>query len=115
MSAARLDRAAAGVEPAAAVILEPVQGEGGFLPMPTEFIQGVHAICQEHGILYISDEVQAGMGRTGRFLAIEHDGERMVAMFRGNPRNRDNTRIVGHNVIKSRFATERATWCILHT
>ena len=58
----------------AAVILEPVQGEGGFLPMPKEFIQGVHAICQEHGILYISDEVQAGMGRTGTPSAIEHYG-----------------------------------------
>jgi len=58
----------------AAIILEPVQGEGGFVPMPAEFIQGVHEICQEHGILYISDEVQAGMGRTGTPSAIEHFG-----------------------------------------
>ena len=58
----------------AAVILEPVQGEGGFLAMPTEFIHGIHAICQEHGILYISDEVQSGMGRTGTPSAIEHHG-----------------------------------------
>ena len=58
----------------AAIILEPVQGEGGFLPMPAEFIHGVHEICQEHGILYISDEVQAGMGRTGTPSAIEHFG-----------------------------------------
>ena len=58
----------------AAVILEPVQGEGGFLPMPSEFIHGVHALCQEHGIIYISDEVQAGMGRTGTPSAIEHHG-----------------------------------------
>ncbi len=58
----------------AAVILEPVQGEGGFLPMSTEFIQGIYAICQENGILYISDEVQSGMGRTGTPSAIEHHG-----------------------------------------
>ena len=58
----------------AAVIYEPVQGEGGFLPAPEEFVKGVHAICQEHGILYISDEVQSGMGRTGTPSAIEHFG-----------------------------------------
>jgi 4-aminobutyrate aminotransferase len=58
----------------AAVILEPVQGEGGFLPVPEDFLRGVHAICREHGILYISDEVQAGMCRTGTPSAIEHYG-----------------------------------------
>lgn len=58
----------------AAVIYEPVQGEGGFLPAPDGFIQGLFEICQEHGILYISDEVQAGMGRTGTPSAIEHYG-----------------------------------------
>ena len=58
----------------AAVIYEPVQGEGGFLPAPDGFIQGVYEICREHGILYISDEVQAGMGRTGTPSAIEHYG-----------------------------------------
>ncbi len=58
----------------AAVIYEPVQGEGGFLPAPAGFIEGVYALCQEHGILYIDDEVQAGMGRTGTPSAIEHCG-----------------------------------------
>ena len=58
----------------AAVIYEPVQGEGGFLPAPAGFIQGVFELCQEHGILYIDDEVQSGMGRTGTPSAIEHYG-----------------------------------------
>lgn len=58
----------------AAVIYEPVQGEGGFLPAPDGFIEAVYEICREHGILYISDEVQSGMGRTGTPSAIEHYG-----------------------------------------
>ncbi|HYX84236.1 MAG TPA: aspartate aminotransferase family protein [Gaiellales bacterium] len=64
------------VDPAsvACVILEPVQGEGGFTVMPPEFIQGLKARCEAHGILYIDDEVQAGMGRTGTLWAIEHSG-----------------------------------------
>jgi 4-aminobutyrate aminotransferase/(S)-3-amino-2-methylpropionate transaminase len=64
------------IEPAsvACVILEPIQGEGGFTVMPAEFIQGLKARCEEHGILYIDDEVQAGMGRTGTLWGIEHSG-----------------------------------------
>jgi 4-aminobutyrate aminotransferase len=66
----------AAVDPAsvACVILEPIQGEGGFTVMPAEFIQGLKARCEEHGILYIDDEVQAGMGRTGTLWGIEHSG-----------------------------------------
>jgi 4-aminobutyrate aminotransferase/(S)-3-amino-2-methylpropionate transaminase len=56
----------------ACMILEPVQGEGGFTVMPAEFIQGLKALCEQHGIVYISDEVQSGMGRTGKLWAIEH-------------------------------------------
>ena len=56
------------------MILEPVQGEGGFTVMPAEFIQGLKALCEQHGIVYISDEVQSGMGRTGKLWAIEHSG-----------------------------------------
>ena len=56
----------------ACVILEPVQGEGGFTVMPKEFIQGLKALCEQHGIVYIDDEVQSGMGRTGTLWAIEH-------------------------------------------
>jgi 4-aminobutyrate aminotransferase/(S)-3-amino-2-methylpropionate transaminase len=64
------------VDPAsvACVILEPVQGEGGFTVMPPEFIQGLKERCEGHGILYVDDEVQAGMGRTGTLWGIEHSG-----------------------------------------
>jgi 4-aminobutyrate aminotransferase/(S)-3-amino-2-methylpropionate transaminase len=58
----------------ACMILEPVQGEGGFTVMPAEFIQGLKALCEQHGIVYISDEVQSGMGRTGKLWGIEHSG-----------------------------------------
>ena len=62
------------VDPAtvACVVLEPVQGEGGFIPMPPDFPARLAAVCAEHGILYVDDEVQSGVGRTGRFWAIEH-------------------------------------------
>jgi 4-aminobutyrate aminotransferase/(S)-3-amino-2-methylpropionate transaminase len=58
----------------ACVVLEPVQGEGGFIPMPPEFVQALRATCDEHGILYVDDEVQAGCGRTGTMWAIEQLG-----------------------------------------
>jgi len=62
------------VDPAsvACVVLEPVQGEGGFLPMPADYMQRLLEICREHGILYVDDEVQSGVGRTGKMWAIEH-------------------------------------------
>ena len=53
-------------------MLEPVQGEGGFIPMPHDFPAELLAVCREHGILYVDDEVQSGVGRTGRVWAIEH-------------------------------------------
>jgi 4-aminobutyrate aminotransferase/(S)-3-amino-2-methylpropionate transaminase len=56
----------------ACIVLEPVQGEGGFIPMPPDFPAKLQAICDRHGILYVDDEVQAGMGRTGPVWAIEH-------------------------------------------
>jgi 4-aminobutyrate aminotransferase/(S)-3-amino-2-methylpropionate transaminase len=58
----------------ACVVLEPVQGEGGFIPMPPEFVQALRRICDEHGILYVDDEVQSGCGRTGTLWAIEQLG-----------------------------------------
>jgi 4-aminobutyrate aminotransferase / (S)-3-amino-2-methylpropionate transaminase / 5-aminovalerate transaminase len=61
-------------ERVACMVLEPVQGEGGFLAMPQEFISALKAICEEHGIVYVDDEVQAGTGRTGTLWAIEHWG-----------------------------------------
>ena len=64
------------VDPAsvACVVLEPVQGEGGFIPMPADFLVGLRAVCDRHGILYVDDEVQSGVGRTGPIWAIEHAG-----------------------------------------
>jgi 4-aminobutyrate aminotransferase / (S)-3-amino-2-methylpropionate transaminase / 5-aminovalerate transaminase len=64
------------VDPAsvACAVLEPVQGEGGFIPMPTDFLQRLRELCDEHGILYVDDEVQSGVGRTGPVWAIERAG-----------------------------------------
>ena len=56
----------------ACVLLEPVQGEGGFVEMPPEYPARLHELCREHGILYVDDEVQSGVGRTGKMWAIEH-------------------------------------------
>jgi 4-aminobutyrate aminotransferase / (S)-3-amino-2-methylpropionate transaminase / 5-aminovalerate transaminase len=58
----------------ACIVLEPVQGEGGFIPMPDDFPRSLKALCAEHGILYVDDEVQSGVGRTGPVWAIEHYG-----------------------------------------
>jgi 4-aminobutyrate aminotransferase len=64
------------VDPAtvACIVLEPVQGEGGFVDMPVDFPRRLKEICEQHGILYVDDEVQAGVGRTGPVWAIEHYG-----------------------------------------
>ncbi len=59
-------------EETAAVIIEPVLGEGGYLPAPARFIESLAAICHRHGILFIADEVQSGFGRTGKMFAVEH-------------------------------------------
>jgi 4-aminobutyrate aminotransferase/(S)-3-amino-2-methylpropionate transaminase len=61
-------------ETVAAIVIEPVLGEGGFVVAPREFLQGVRAICDEHGIVLVVDEVQTGFARTGRMFAIEHSG-----------------------------------------
>ncbi len=58
----------------AAIIIEPVQGEGGFYQAPTEFMQALRALCDTHGMLLIVDEVQSGFARTGKMFAIEHTG-----------------------------------------
>ena len=58
----------------AAMIIEPVQGEAGFVPIPPRFLTRIRELCTEHGIVMIADEVQCGMGRTGRLFAIEHYG-----------------------------------------
>ena len=59
-------------ETVAAIVIEPVQGEGGFVVAPQAFLEGVRRICDEHGIVMVVDEVQTGFGRTGKLFAIEH-------------------------------------------
>ena len=61
-------------EEVAAIFVEAVQGEGGYVIAPTEFLQELRRICDKHGILLVADEVQSGMGRTGKWWAIEHSG-----------------------------------------
>jgi 4-aminobutyrate aminotransferase/(S)-3-amino-2-methylpropionate transaminase len=61
-------------ERVAAIIIEPVQGEGGFVPAPAAFLRELRALTERHGILLIVDEIQTGFGRTGKFFAIEHSG-----------------------------------------
>jgi len=61
-------------EEVAAIVVEPVQGEGGYIPAPAGFLKELRRICDEHGILLIADEVQSGMGRTGKMFALEHYG-----------------------------------------
>lgn len=58
----------------AAIIIEPVQGEGGFYAAPVDFMRGLRALCDQHGILLIADEVQTGFARTGKLFAMEHYG-----------------------------------------
>jgi len=59
-------------ETVACVVMEPVQGEGGFIIPPKKFVQAVHAFCKEHGIVFVADEIQTGFGRTGKLFAIDH-------------------------------------------
>src|SRR5665811_277247 len=58
----------------AAIIVEPIQGEGGYVVPEDGFLEGLRAICDQHGILLIADEIQSGAGRTGRMWAVEHWG-----------------------------------------
>jgi len=74
---ARLEYAfTAQVDPSAvaAIVLETVQGEGGFIATPARFLQRVRDLCTQHGIVYVADEVQCGFGRTGKLFAVEHYG-----------------------------------------
>src|SRR5580704_2621075 len=58
----------------AGIFIEPIQGEGGYLPAPADFLQGLQRICRKYGILLVADEVQSGMGRTGKWWASDHAG-----------------------------------------
>src|SRR6185312_5269259 len=68
-----------------AIILEPIQGEGGYVVAPTNFLKEIRSICDKYGILLIVDEVQAGAGRTGKWWSIEHSGVQpdMVCIAKG--------------------------------
>lgn len=68
----RLFKTTTPAEEVAAIVVEPVQGEGGYVPAPEGFLKELRRICDEHGILLIVDEVQSGMGRTGKMFALEH-------------------------------------------
>ena len=72
-------------EECAAIFVEPIQGEGGYLPAPTAFMQELRRICDRHGILLVVDEVQAGMGRSGKWWSVEHSGVEpdMVCIAKG--------------------------------
>ncbi len=72
-------------EEVAAIFVEPIQGEGGYVVAPTNFLQELRAICDRHGILLVADEVQSGAGRTGKWWAIEHSGVQpdIVCMAKG--------------------------------
>jgi 4-aminobutyrate aminotransferase/4-aminobutyrate aminotransferase/(S)-3-amino-2-methylpropionate transaminase len=79
-----IDAAIAGIEkifkndidPArvAAILVEPVQGEGGYIPAPAEFLERLRALADQHGIVFVADEIQTGVARTGKMFAIEHSG-----------------------------------------
>ncbi len=58
----------------AAIVIEPVQGEGGFMAAPPGFLRALKAVCEKYGILFVADEIQSGFCRTGRMFAVEHDG-----------------------------------------
>jgi 4-aminobutyrate aminotransferase len=72
-------------EEVAAIFVEPVQGEGGYVAAPTNFMQELRRICDRHGILLVVDEVQSGIGRTGKWFAVEHTGVQpdIVCMAKG--------------------------------
>lgn len=69
-----LFRASISPDQVAAILVEPVQGEGGYRMAPPAFLRALAGICAAHGILFVADEIQSGFGRTGRFFAIEHSG-----------------------------------------
>ncbi len=72
-------------EEVAAIFVEPIQGEGGYVVAPTVFMQELRRICDKHGVLLVVDEVQSGIGRTGKWFAVEHTGVQpdIVCMAKG--------------------------------
>ncbi len=91
----------------AAIVMEPVLGEGGYLPAPAEFVQGIKARCAAHGILYVADEVQSGFGRTGSMFAIDALGvvPDIVVMAKGIASGFPISAIGASSEIMSRWPT----------
>jgi 4-aminobutyrate aminotransferase/(S)-3-amino-2-methylpropionate transaminase len=85
----------------AAIILEPVQGEGGFYAAPKEFLVALRAICDEHGIVLIADEIQTGFGRTGKMFSFEHSGVEpdLITMAKGIAGGFPLSAVVGKSAI----------------
>jgi 4-aminobutyrate aminotransferase len=81
----RLFRSTVAPDEVAAIVLEPIQGEGGYVVAPDNFLQEIRRICDRHGILMVVDEVQSGVGRTGKWWAIQHAGVEpdVVALAKG--------------------------------
>ena len=71
---ARLLRTVCPPDELAAIFVEPIQGEGGYIVPPADFLPGLRRLCDEHGVLLVFDEIQSGMGRTGKMFASEHWG-----------------------------------------
>jgi 4-aminobutyrate aminotransferase len=96
------------IDPAdvAAIVMEPVQGEGGYVPAPPEFVRHVRALCDKHGILLVFDEVQTGFGRTGRMFAYEHFGVRpdIMACAKGIANGFPLSAVVGRRAVMDRWA-----------
>ncbi|KAJ7634935.1 acetylornithine aminotransferase [Roridomyces roridus] len=91
----------------AAIIIEPVLGEGGYVPAPAAFLQGLRAICDKHGILLIIDEVQSGFSRTGKFFAIEYSGVRpdILIMAKGLANGFPLSGVVSRKELTDKLAT----------
>jgi 4-aminobutyrate aminotransferase len=70
----RLLKSQSAPEETACIVMEPVLGEGGYVVPPVEFMKELRALCDQHGILLVADEVQSGVGRTGKWFAMEHFG-----------------------------------------
>ena len=99
-------------ETIAAVIMEPVQGEAGFIvPSPT-FVQGVYDLCKKHDILFIADEIQAGFGRTGRYFASEHFGivPDLITISKSMGAGLPISGVIGHQEIMD--TAGRVSWAV---
>jgi 4-aminobutyrate aminotransferase len=92
-------------EDTAAMLVEPVIGEGGYVPAPDAFLHGLREICDRHGILLILDEVQSGMGRTGRLFGFEHSGVRpdIIVLAKGLASGFPLSGIVASRALMSRW------------